>query len=92
MKPSVRYQKELNQLTHPQLLELAKKQGNEDVFMEFTLDLDFEKLSIQLGVEEDYKKYEKQFSDFFDSYPQKTADLMTDYSSFLLELICLPKI
>ncbi|MGB1242269.1 MAG: hypothetical protein ACPG49_07100 [Chitinophagales bacterium] len=91
MKPSTRYKEQLAPLTHPQLLELAKEQGNEAIFMEFTLDIDLEKLSTKLEVEEEYKEYEKQFSISFDSNPQKTANLMTDYSNFLLELICLPK-
>jgi len=91
MKPSARYKEQLGKLNHPQLLELAKKQGNEALFMEFALDLDLEKLSAKLEVEEEYEKYEKQSDIYFEQNPGKVADLMTDYSNFLLELICLPK-
>ncbi|MFK7908610.1 MAG: hypothetical protein AB8B69_26000 [Chitinophagales bacterium] len=78
MKPSARYKQQLALLTHPQLLELAKKQGNEEVFMEFALHIDLEKLSTKLGVDAEYEKYERQSDIYFEQSPHKVGDLMTD--------------
>lgn len=92
MKPSKQYKEKLGHLNHLQLLELAKKQGNEAIYMEFVSDLDFEVLSEKLNVMDKYEKYSGQFSIIIRQNSQETADLMTDYSNFLLEKICLPNL
>ena len=80
----------LKNLHLPALKLLAASQNRLELLMDLTMVGNFDTISEALGLEENYKVYERRFNEEKNQSAKEQAALISNYMSFLIEKICLP--
>ncbi len=88
MKPTKKTLERLADLSYSDLRELAINNGTHDSYKALVEARDFEKVSLMLGVYNEYEKYSTAWSELEGKAANERIQLRMEFKSYLLEKIC----